>query len=149
MHLIWENLIPNLILFWTGNFKSLDNGDRQPYVLAESVWVEIGQLSASASKTMPSTFGGVIPDPAKDRTYFTSSAWSVWTLFVAPTLLRGRFLSDVYYEHFCSLVSILNLCLQYEISDDDLDKIESGMAEWVLKYERYVTLQCDLFHSPI
>jgi hypothetical protein len=149
MHLIWENLIPNLILFWTGNFKNLDNGDRQPYVLAESAWAEIGQLSASASKTMPSTFGGVIPDPAKDRTYFTSSAWSVWTLFVAPTLLRGRFLSDVYYEHFCSLVSILNLCLQYEISDDDLDKIESGMAEWVLKYERYVTLQCDLFHSPI
>jgi hypothetical protein len=25
MHLIWENLIPNLILFWTGEFKDLDH----------------------------------------------------------------------------------------------------------------------------
>ena len=26
MHLIWENLIPNLILLWTGGFKGLDEG---------------------------------------------------------------------------------------------------------------------------
>jgi hypothetical protein len=144
MHLIWENLIPNLVLFWTGNFKGLDKDQPQPYILADSVWAQIGRLSASASKTIPSAFGGAIPDPAKDRTYFTSSIWSVWTLFVAPTLLRGRFPSDSYYKHFCSLVSILNLCLQYEISDDDLNKIESGVVKWVLDYERFVTL----FHLP-
>jgi hypothetical protein len=26
MHLIWENVIPNLILLWTGEFKGLDEG---------------------------------------------------------------------------------------------------------------------------
>jgi hypothetical protein len=146
MHLIWENLIPNLVLFWTGNFKGLDTDQSQPYVLGEPVWAKIGRFSASASETIPSAFGGAIPDPAKDRTYFTSSIWSVWTLFVAPTLLRGQFRSESYYKHFCSLVSILNLCLQYEISDDDLNKIESGIVKWVLDYERYVTLSCGLFY---
>ena len=28
MHLIWENLIPNLIEFWTGTFKSLGHEDK-------------------------------------------------------------------------------------------------------------------------
>jgi hypothetical protein len=26
MHLIWENVIPNLISLWTGEFKGLDEG---------------------------------------------------------------------------------------------------------------------------
>ena len=26
MHLIWENVIKNLILLWTGDFKGLDEG---------------------------------------------------------------------------------------------------------------------------
>jgi hypothetical protein len=65
----------------------------------------------------------------------------MWALFIAPTLLRRRFPSDVYYVHYCALVNVLNLCLQYEISGDDLAKIESGITQWVLDYERYVTCQ--------
>jgi hypothetical protein len=33
MHLIWTNLIPNLICFWTGNFKDISHQD-EGYVLA-------------------------------------------------------------------------------------------------------------------
>ena len=36
MHLIWENLIPNLILFWSGCFKGIDEG--QPYVIDPHAW---------------------------------------------------------------------------------------------------------------
>ena len=32
MHLIWENLIPNLIEFWTGVFKDLDH-DGKDYII--------------------------------------------------------------------------------------------------------------------
>jgi len=32
MHLVWENLIPNLVLFWSGHYKGMDEG--QPYVLS-------------------------------------------------------------------------------------------------------------------
>ena len=41
MHLIWTNLIPNLILLWTGNFKDLDHND-EGYILAPKVWQAIG-----------------------------------------------------------------------------------------------------------
>ena len=67
-----------------------------------------------------------------------SSTWSVWSLFITPTILQGRFPEDHYYKHFCSLVRILNLCLQFEISEEDINKIELGIREWVVDYEQCV-----------
>ena len=136
MHLIWENLIPNLVLFWSGCYKGMDEG--QPYVLDPHIWQDVGATSAEATKTIPSSFGASIPNPAKDRSTFTSSTWSVWSLFIAPTVLRRRFPEDQYYKHFCSLLRILNLCLQFEISEKDINKIELGIRQWVVDYERCV-----------
>ena len=59
-------------------------------------------------------------------------------MFIAPTVLRGRFPEDRYYKHFCALVRILNLCLQFEISENDVNEIESGIRKWVIDYEWYV-----------
>jgi len=136
MHLIWENLIPNLVLFWSGRYKGMDNG--QPYVLEPHIWQVVGATSAEATKTIPLSFGTSIPDPAKDCSYFTSSMWSVWSLFIAPTVLRDRFPEVWYYKHFCSLVRILNLYLQFEISKKDIDEIELGICSWVVDYEQCV-----------
>jgi len=136
MHLIWENLIPNLVLFWSGRFKGMDEG--QPYVLNPHIWQVVGATSAEATKTIPSSFGTSIPNPVKDCSCFTSSTWSVWSLFIAPTVLRRRFPEERYYTHFCSLIRILNLCLQFEISEKDIDEIESGIRKWVVDYERCV-----------
>ena len=136
MHLIWENLIPNLVSFWSGRYKGMDDG--QPYVLSPDIWQAVGAASAAATRTIPSSFGTSIPNPATDCWSFTSSTWSVWSLFIAPTVLQGRFPEDRYYDHFCSLVRILNLCLQFEISEKDIDEIELGIREWVVDYERCV-----------
>jgi len=136
MHLIWENLIPNLVLFWSGRYKGMDNG--QPYVLEPHIWQVVGAMSTEATKTIPSSFGVSIPDPAKDCSYFTSLTWSVWSLFIAPTMLQDRFPEARYYKHFCSLVRILNLCLQFEISKKDINEIESGIRSWVVDYERCI-----------
>ena len=40
MHLIWENLILNLILFWSGCFKGIDEG--QPYIIDPPAWQSAG-----------------------------------------------------------------------------------------------------------
>ena len=85
MHLIWENLILNLVPFWSGNYKGMDEG--QPYILHPNIWQAIGATSAEATKLIPSSFGASIPNPAKDCSYFTSSTWSMWSLFIAPTVL--------------------------------------------------------------
>jgi len=67
-----------------------------------------------------------------------SLTWSMWSLFIAPIILRGRFPEDCYYKHFCSLVRILDLCLQFKISEEDIDEIELGIRKWVVDYEQCV-----------
>ena len=132
MHLVWENLIPNLVLFWSGCYKGMDEG--QPYVLDPCIWQVIGAMSTEAMKMMPLSFGAAIPNPAKDRSFFMSLTWSVWSLFIAPTILRNCFPKECYYMYFCSLVGILNLCLQFEISEKDINYIKSGIHKWVVMH---------------
>ena len=55
MHLIWANLIPNLILLWTEKFKDLDH-DRQDYVVMPTVWSAIGEATFKAGETIPAMF---------------------------------------------------------------------------------------------
>jgi hypothetical protein len=55
---------------------------------------------------------------------------------IAPGLLRRQFQNPVYYTHFVELVRLLNLCLQLEISTEDVNAIERGMARWVQEFER-------------
>jgi hypothetical protein len=75
MHLVWENLIPNLVLFWSGHYKGMDEG--QPYVLSPHIWQVVGTTSAAATGTIPSLFGAPIPNPATDCSYFMSLTWSM------------------------------------------------------------------------
>ena len=58
MHLIWCNLILNIILMWTRQFKDLDH-DNQDYILLLTVWEAIGEAIYNAGKTIPVTFGGL------------------------------------------------------------------------------------------
>jgi hypothetical protein len=50
------------------------------------------------------------------------------------TVLRGRFPEGPYYKHFFSLVRILNLCLQFKISEEDIVEIELGIRKWAVDY---------------
>ncbi|KIL56887.1 hypothetical protein M378DRAFT_62534, partial [Amanita muscaria Koide BX008] len=136
MHLIWSNLIPNLILLWTGNFKKLDHSG-QGYVLVEKVWDEIGKVTAECSKTIPAAFGPRLPNIALPNGHITAEMRSVWTVFLAPILLRGRFLRECYYKHFLSLVRLLKLCLEFELSAGQVDELEEGFKMWVIEYEKF------------
>jgi hypothetical protein len=136
MHLVWENLILNLVLFWSGHYERIDEG--QPYVLNPDIWQVVGATLAKATKMIPSSFGASIPNPAKDCSSFMSSTWSMWSLFITPIALQHRFPKKCYYKHFCSLIRILNLCLQFKICKKDIDKIELGICKWVVDYEQCV-----------
>ncbi|KAI0749097.1 hypothetical protein C8Q74DRAFT_1320447 [Fomes fomentarius] len=50
MHLIWENVIPNLIALWSGSFKGLPNG-KHNYEFHPTVWKAIGEVTARAGDT--------------------------------------------------------------------------------------------------
>ena len=85
MHLIWENLIKNLILHWTGEFKGLD--DRaESYQLPNAIWEAIGKSTAASGSTIPSAYG-CVPNIATKYLYCSAEMWSFWTLYIGPVLL--------------------------------------------------------------
>jgi hypothetical protein len=99
MHLIWENLIKNLILHWTGKFKDLDDG-AESYRLPNAIWEAIGESTASSGSTIPSAYGSRVPNIATNSSYCSAEMWSFWTLYLGPVLLRRRFQHQKYYKHF-------------------------------------------------
>ncbi|EKM74305.1 hypothetical protein AGABI1DRAFT_48245, partial [Agaricus bisporus var. burnettii JB137-S8] len=135
MHVIWENLIPNLILLWTGVFKDLDH-QHQDYVIEPRVWNDIGTATAAAKATIPSAFGAPVPNIATHRSQMTSEMYSNWTLFIAPIVLQGRFKKDKYYKHFIKLVHLLKSCLAFEFTEDDIAHLDDGFRKWVQDYEK-------------
>jgi hypothetical protein len=146
MHLIWENLIPNLILHWTGNFKGLDEGG-ESYQLAKEIWETIGTQTLRAGTYIPSAYGGRVPDIAQDKTSCTAETWSFWTQYIGPVLLRNRFRNAKYYQHFVALVSLLNRCLQFEISKEEIEELRQGFVKWVEDYETCVIFFSNLLFS--
>jgi hypothetical protein len=134
MHLIWENLMPNLVMLWTGSFKGLDEGSHC-YGLPKTIWDAIGEATADSGRHIPSAYGTRPLNLAKDRSYFSAEMWSFWTTYLGPILLQRRFQRAKYYNHFIHLVRLLNLCLQFEITEDDLDDVREGFIRWVQEYE--------------
>ncbi|KAG8915616.1 hypothetical protein FRC03_005872 [Tulasnella sp. 419] len=138
MHLVWENVIKSLVLLWTGEYRDLDKEERQPYHLGKKVWEAIGAATVEAGDTIPAAFGRRVPNIAESRSEFTAEAWAIWTLFLGPILLEGRFIQASYYTHFVELVKLINICLQFEISKEDIAFLWMGLAKWVVQYERQV-----------
>ena len=135
MHLIWENLIPNLIEFWTGEFKDLDH-QGEGYFIEPHVWNAIGAATAACRATIPATFGAPVPNIVTGRSQMSAEMYANWTLYIAPIVLHGRFKSPKYYRHFMRLVELLKLCLAFEISEAMLNQIDEGFRLWVEDYEK-------------
>jgi hypothetical protein len=147
MHLIWENLIKNLVLLWTGEYKGLDEGHEE-YHLSKKVWEAIGEACAASGSTIPGAYGARPPNVATDSYAWTADSRSFWTMYLGPILLKGRFKKPRYYEHFVRLVKLLNICLQFECTDADIENLRTGFATWVQDFERCVSFSCgENFHT--
>ncbi|KAJ3485684.1 hypothetical protein NLI96_g4778 [Meripilus lineatus] len=136
MHLIWENVVKNLILLWTGEFKGLDEG-KEEYVLEPTVWTAIGAACAASGSTIPSAYGPRPFDVSSNKVSWTADSRSFWCLFLAPVLLERRFKKPKYYTHFIELVRLMNICLQFEITREELSQLREGLIKWVKDYERF------------
>ncbi|KAH6903787.1 hypothetical protein BKA70DRAFT_1299413 [Coprinopsis sp. MPI-PUGE-AT-0042] len=134
MHLIYENLFKNLLLLWTSNFKSVDH-QGQPYVTKPTVWEAIGKATAQAAKNIPSTFGPRLQNIAEERFQYTADALAFWHLYLGPIYLQRQFDDEAYFDHFVELIRLVHICIQFEISKDEVDEVRVGFANWVMKYE--------------
>ncbi|KAG8729570.1 hypothetical protein FRC10_003791 [Ceratobasidium sp. 414] len=135
MHLLFENLVPNMVRHWTGTFKELDQGTGN-YELGEGEWEQIGVLTTRATKTIPSVFVGTLPDIAQDMNLFKAEAYSFWFQYVAPIILKGK-IPDKYYRHLILLREIVMRCLLFQITSAQIDELQTWINTWVTDYEKY------------
>ncbi|KAI0087703.1 hypothetical protein BDY19DRAFT_892356 [Irpex rosettiformis] len=134
MHLIWENVMKNMMLLWSGAYKGLDTGIGS-YAFTPPVWEAIGKTSADSGSTIPSCFGPRSPNIAADKSSWTADSRSLWTLFVGPIVLKDRFPDKRYYEHFVDFVQLVEMCLQFDMPVSDVARIRTGFIIWVKQYE--------------
>jgi hypothetical protein len=73
MHLICENLIPNLVKHYTGTFKDLDSVV-EDYKLPKEVWSEICETWSTSGDTTPSSFGSRVPNLETERSSVMAEA---------------------------------------------------------------------------
>jgi len=85
-------------------------------------------------------FGSRVPNIALEKAHMIAETYSIWTLYIAPILLKGRFRHQRYYKHFIRLVELLMVCFEFEISQVDVDNLETGFQSWVIDYERCIFL---------
>ena len=138
MHLIFENLIPNLIHHYTSDFKDLNCGT-EDYQLPKSLWEAICKAGAKLGNTIPSCFGAQIPNLKSEHSHMTTKTWSFWAMYLGPALLKGKFLKPKYYKHFTQLVDLVHLCVSFKIKWSNIEVIRAGFIKWVEGYERYVS----------
>ena len=139
MHLIYKNLLKNLIALWTNNFKGLDTGSGD-YVLDSTVWDAIGAATARASETIPSAYCARLASISGDRSTFTADNYSFWASYIGPVLLSKKFNQQCYYDHFVQLVLLIHTCLKFEYTAGNVKRICDGFKEWVITYEEYVDI---------
>jgi hypothetical protein len=96
MHLFFENLVPNMVKHWIGEFKGIDQG-KGTYKISKAAWTMIGVLTTQATRTIPSAFVGTLPDIAQDRGLYKAEAYSFWIQYLAPILLKDT-LPQKYYK---------------------------------------------------
>lgn len=137
MHLLLENVVKTLIGLWMGTFKGLDSGT-EDYIIPTAIWDEIGEETAAAIRDIPADFCRAIHNFAKDMTNVTAEGWSFWFMYIAPIVLRGRFMEETYYDHFMDLVDIMKKCIQFSITHEDLTRLENDIVGWVRTYEQLV-----------
>ncbi|KAG8899355.1 hypothetical protein FRB99_006765 [Tulasnella sp. 403] len=131
MHLIFENLIPNFISFWSGSFKGLDDGTIEISV-NEDTWTMVGNKMAATSNYIPSIFLlSKMPNIAMNCSSFKAEQNCFWFLYVSLYILLDCLPAPI-YKHYLDMVWIIKQTLTYKTMDKELDKLEQDIFNWAL-----------------
>lgn len=139
MHLLFRNVIPNLIYLWKGKYRRLrDDQGTGNYIISEEDWDAIGEETIDATTTIPSNFVSALPNITTDQHLYTAEMYSFWFLYIGPILLKDRFPDEKYYEHYMDLVKWIKKCMRYVIPRNELPSMQLSIISWVKTYEEYV-----------
>ncbi|KAG8731587.1 hypothetical protein FRC10_001643 [Ceratobasidium sp. 414] len=133
MHLLFENLVLNMIKHWTGGFKWLDQGNGT-YEMSPATWKTLGRLTTEATQTILSAFVSTIPNIAEDLKLFKAEANMFWFQYMALSLLKG-ILTRRYYNHFIKAREIIIQVTKFSITNTEINELQTMINDWVNGYE--------------
>ncbi|KAF7340818.1 hypothetical protein MSAN_02111100 [Mycena sanguinolenta] len=133
MHLLFENVIPNLVKLWSGKFKGLDTGT-EDYEIDEETWEQIWAETTAAVQNIPADFVRAL---GANPTYYTAEAWAFWFTYLTPILLKDRFQNSKYHVHLCGLSEIIKTCLRFTLTTAQVERLRKDIINWVHTYEEY------------
>ena len=135
MHLIFLNVCPNLVAWWTGTFKNIDT-TRDQFRISIDNWKRIGQRIVKSMELIPGSFIRQLPDISTLGHTYLAEGWSFWLLHLAPYALDG-ILPVEYYDHLMDLVAITRRAMSYDLTEEEvLTTFQDKCTGWVTDYER-------------
>ncbi|QRW27778.1 hypothetical protein RhiXN_02373 [Rhizoctonia solani] len=132
MHLLFKNMVPNMLLHWTGKFKGLDQGTRN-YKLLPAIFAVIGLETASCIQYMPYSYVGTLPNIAQDGHLYKAEAYLFWIQYIAPIVLKDW----LPVWHMLLLHEIVTMCLKFKLTSDDVEHLDKMVKLWVTQYKKY------------
>jgi hypothetical protein len=139
MHLIFLNACPNLVAWWTGTFKNIDT-TQDRFRISIDEWKRVGQRIVKLMELIPASFIRQLPDILTLGHTYLAEGWNFWLLHIAPYALDG-ILPVVYYDHIMDLVSITQLAMSYDLTEEEvLTGLQDKCMKWVTDYKRYMML---------
>ncbi|TFK84307.1 hypothetical protein K466DRAFT_577363 [Polyporus arcularius HHB13444] len=139
MHLVTLNLTDLVISLFRGTIACDETDDKTLWTWAifqdKQAWKDHGELVAGATRFLPSSFDCPPRNPAQK----ISSGYKAWEylLYVyglLPGLLRP-ILPQIYYTHFCKLVSGVRIILQYRLPVSQLAYAHQILTEYIEEFE--------------
>lgn len=132
MHNLFENILKLQVNLFSGAVKDLADED---FVLTTRQWAAVGEATAAAGATIPSSFAARPPDFVKNRQACTADTWSFWLQYIAPVLLDGL-LESRFYKHFMRFSSLVRECLAYEMPRERLAGLKTDWIKWGVDFYR-------------
>ena len=89
---------------------------------------------------IPAAFRSCILNVVSEKANMIAETYSIWTLYLAPVLVKGHFLNEHYYNHFMKLILIqlFTCCIDLKITHEEIDNLNQDIQKWVQDYKRYV-----------
>ena len=152
MHLLNLNLTHLLISIWRNgpDIKlKFDSATKPDFIIFddENIWQAHGNLIASISPYLPSSFDHPPRNPAKKiSSGYKACEFMLYFWALGPAVFRP-FLPHHLWVHFCKLVCGLRAILQRHITQAHIIMAQTMLNEWVKEFEeKYYNRQISRLH---
>lgn len=140
MHVLFENVMPQLLLCWRGKYKNekddkgKEQADQRGFVLSDAAWEELKSEVAASNTMVPSQFAPYV-NPIDRKSYWTAETYSYFMMFLGPIVMKDR-LPSAYYRHFVELSEITKVLVKIDMKRTEADMLTGRLIKWVKDFER-------------